>query len=111
MAGYHLARVTAEIQNKLAHLLQTEVQDPRIAFVTVTAVKVSKDLSVAKIYVLAREDEDRQEILKRLNHAAGFLRTRLAKTTTLRKTPELRFFYDDIVEAGLRITDVLENTH
>lgn len=97
-------RVGEEIQRLLAELIRRELKDPRVGLVTVTEVSVSKDLGHAKIYVSTLDaDADREELVRALQHAAGFLRSQLAQRLNTRTTPELRFIYDASIEEGQRM--------
>lgn len=97
-------RIAEQIQRELAQLVQREVKDPRMGMVTVNAVKVSKDLSYADVYVTVMgSDENEQSIatsLSILNKAAGFLRGRVSQAIKLRVMPQLRFHYDASVARG-----------
>lgn len=104
-----MARVGEQIQRELAVLIQQEIKDPRIGMVTVSAVKVSQDLSHAKVYVTFMESEaDRKGAIKALNHAANFLRHELARRLALRATPKLQFLHDESVERGMRLSALIE---
>ena len=103
-------RIGEAIQKKLATLIQYEVKDPEVAaWVTVSAVEVSKDLAYAKVYVSALGEE--QVILKTvaaLNRAAGFLRSCLAHELSLRTVPELKFLQDRSITEGTRIAALID---
>ncbi|HIQ39872.1 MAG TPA: 30S ribosome-binding factor RbfA [Sulfurivirga caldicuralii] len=100
-------RVAAEIQRILATLLQREVKDPRLQGVTITECRVSKDLSVCKVYFnklgATQDSPEVAEALQGFDKAKGFLRSALGKQLRLRLTPELRFFYDDVPEKASEI--------
>ena len=89
-------------------MIEREVKDPRVGFVTVTGVKVARDFSVATIYVTVGETEDLEETLAGLRAASGFIRKRLGETVKLRNTPELRFIYDSSVDRGFRMDALLK---
>jgi ribosome-binding factor A len=94
-------RVGDEIQRDLAELLRSEVKDPRVGPVTITAVDVSTDLSHAKVFVThmaGREHAD--EAVKALQRTAGFLRSALAHRLSLYSVPQLHFAYDDFDRDG-----------
>ncbi len=95
----------------LAELIQHSIKDPRLGFVTVNDVDVTRDLSVAKIYisVLNAEESERQRNLDVLTHAATFLRRELSKQLRMRAIPELRFVYDDSIERGMRMDRILDD--
>lgn len=104
-----IKRIESAIQMELAQLIEREIKDPRLDMVTVTQVKVSKDLSMARIYVLLRDESKIKDNLAILNRASRFLRHRLAQIINLRKTPELKFYYDDVISQGIRISQLLQN--
>lgn len=91
-----------------------EVKDPRVrdALITITGCEVSGDLKYAKVYfsVLGAEPDTIREIKKGLYSAAGFLRHTLAETINLRITPELSFEYDNAMERGANIAELLRKT-
>lgn len=92
-------RLSEEIMRELANLLTEEVQDPRLELVTVSGVRLNADISVAEVYVTySVELHAREDVDKALEKAKGFLRTKLGKRLKLRKTPELRFRFDDFLE-------------
>jgi ribosome-binding factor A len=89
-------RVEDQIQRILSDVLRSQARDPRLAQVIITAVKVSRDLSVARVFVTSLDlERSGDELLDSLGRAAGFLRSALAAELTVRQVPELRFQYDD----------------
>jgi ribosome-binding factor A len=103
-------RVADELQRELAQLLRDEVKDPRVAPVTITAVEVSADLSHAKVFVthLAGRDESAGAVAA-LQHTAGFLRTSLSHRLNLYSVPQLHFAYDDSIESGMRMSQLIDD--
>jgi ribosome-binding factor A len=122
-------RVADHIQKELAVLIQQEVKDPRLGLVTINEVKVSRDLGFADVYFTSFSsdtfrandslDEDEDEDAEReernslspaevLENAAGFLRSRLAKSLSTRTTPKLRFHYDHTIEQGAKMTQAIK---
>lgn len=96
------------MHREIAALVRTEVHDPRVAGITLTGVDVAPDLSHAKVFVT--DLAGRQHALDAcaaLNHAAGFLRRNLIHTLQLRHVPELRFCYDESVEQGAKIDELI----
>jgi len=87
-----------------------ELSDPRIGFVTVTSVETSPDLRTAKVHfsVLGSEEE-RQATLTGLRNSHGILQGKIAAETRMKRTPKLNFVYDETVEQGMRITELLED--
>jgi ribosome-binding factor A len=102
-------RVGDQIQRELAPLLRDEVKDPRVGPVTITSVEVSADLSHAKVFfthLAGRERAD--EAVEALQHTAGFLRSELSHRLGLYSVPQLHFAYDDSIEAGLRLSRLID---
>lgn len=104
------SRLADQIQRDLAELIRLEVKDPRVSLVTVTAVEVSADLTHARVFVTTLADAiGADETIQALQHAAGFLRSRLSHSLKVRQVPELRFVYDESVERGLRLSKLIDD--
>lgn len=102
-------RVGEQIQRELAQLLQREINDPRLGMVTISAVEVSRDLTVAKVFfTVLNPEHDVKQTLNGLNHATGFLRRELGKRMQLRVVPELRFQFDSSIENGSRLSALID---
>ena len=105
------ARVADFVRDEVAQIMRNEMRDPRVSFVSVNDVRVSRDLSYADIYVssfdVASEDE-RVELLAVLNGASGFFRSLLAKRHSMRTTPKPRFHYDALIEGGPKMEALIE---
>ena len=101
-------RLAKRIREELAELLQREVDDPRLGGVIATDVEVDRELAYATIYVSAIGAEDqRDEILRALEGARGFLRSQLAARIEIRSFPQLRFRWDLTPDRGARIDELL----
>ncbi|RIX51783.1 30S ribosome-binding factor RbfA [Paenibacillus nanensis] len=108
MAKIRVGRVSEQIKKELSQIIQMELKDPRIGFITVTGVETTSDLSQARIYLsVLGSDEQKEETLKALGRATGFLRSELGKRMKLRHTPELLFKFDSSIEYGSRIESLL----
>lgn len=102
-------RVGAEMQRELALLLRSEVRDPRLSMVTIQEVRVVRDLSHAKVFFTVLDSADAKATERALNKAAVFLRRGLAvRMSYLRTIPQLRFVYDKSVEAGMRLSSLID---
>jgi ribosome-binding factor A len=109
MAKIRVGRVGEQIKKELSLIIQKELKDPRIGFITVTGVEVSGDLSQAKVYLsVLGSEEQKEETLKALGKGTGFLRSELGKRMKLRHTPELIFKFDSSIEYGSHIESLLE---
>lgn len=108
MSGMRVERVAEEIRRELAAILTQRARDPRLTWIGVHRVEVSKDLSHARVYVSALGDEATQEeSLRVLVRAAPYLRTELGHALKLRKTPELHFRADLGLQASERVREIL----
>jgi ribosome-binding factor A len=103
-------RLSRQLKSELASIIDTRIDDPRVGNVALTRVRLSNDLGHATVYVHTTQDSERRnELLKGLNSARGFLRSQLSlRLPHLKRTPELRFEFDRSVEAGLRVEELLE---
>jgi len=109
MSTARLARIADQIQRELSELIRLELRDPRVKLVTVTGVELSRDQSHAKVYFTTLGTAEEGEACgEGLAHAAGFLRTGLAHRLTTRKVPELHFAYDESVERGVRLSQLID---
>jgi ribosome-binding factor A len=104
-----MRRVNEALREVLSARIAEGLKDPRIGFVTVTAVETSPDLRHARVFVsVLGNDQERQETLAGLQHARGVLQAEIAKVTHMKRTPELKFVYDKTVERGMRINELLK---
>lgn len=105
------ARIASQMQKELALLLQRDMKDPRLGFLTVNEVEVSRDLAVAKVFVTVMNADSNaiERNLKILNEAAAHLRREVGKRIRMRSVPELRFFYDETLDTGMRMDAILSS--
>ena len=96
-------RIASNIVKEISYILAYEV--------TVTDCKLTTDLSFAKIYVTVFEHEKKETTLKSLNDAAGFIRKQLAERINIRHIPELEFVYDESIDYGNKIDNIIEQIH
>ena len=105
-----LGRIGDQIQKDLAELIRTEVKDPRIGMITITGVEVSSDYHHAKVFFTTLGGSEAvAKAADGLHHASGFLRSQLAKGLKLRLVPELHFIYDESVERGIRLSNLIDD--
>jgi ribosome-binding factor A len=106
--GKRTARLNEQLKRELSGLIRTEVRDPRVGVVTVTAAQVAADLGSARVFVQIHGDEaERRSTLAGLQAAAPFLRSLLGRILKIRRVPELRFKIDESLEHAQRIEQVL----
>lgn len=109
MSNFRSTRVGEQMKKELSDIIGRKIKDPRIGFVTVTDVQVTGDLQQAKVYItVLGSDEERENTLKALAKANGFIRSEIGKRIRLRKTPEITFEFDESIEYGKRIETLLE---
>ena len=102
-------RVAEQIQRELMDLLRFEVKDPRVGMVTITAVDVTADLSHANVlFTHLGGAAHADDVLSGLDHAAGHLRTQLSHRLRLYSVPQLHFKYDDSIESGRRLSNLID---
>jgi ribosome-binding factor A len=112
MQGSRPARVGDQIREELSELLTRHVKDPGIGFITITHVKVSPDLQVARaFYTLLGDDKARKETAKALDRATPFLRRQIAGRLRLRRAPELTVQFDESIERQQRIEQLIHEIH
>jgi len=112
MQGSRPARLGEQIRQDLSSIIQDQVKDPGIGFLTLTHVKVSADLQVARIYYTTLGDErNRRDTARALDRAAPFLRRQLASRLRLRRAPELHFQFDESIARGERVEQLLQDIH
>lgn len=103
-----MKRINDRMKEVLSMVLMAKIEDPRLLGVTITDVKVDRELDYANIYVSALEGQERaEEVLDALQHARGFLRYEISQEIDLRITPKLRFFWDPTPEKAARIDSLL----
>jgi len=105
-------RLSEVIKEELSDILQRKLKDPRIGFVTITAVEVSRDLRHAHVFVsILGEKEEIEKTYQSLVGARGFIRSELGKRVRMKFLPELSFLLDKSVEKSIRITEIIQEIH
>ncbi|MDS1029075.1 30S ribosome-binding factor RbfA [Bacillota bacterium LX-D] len=101
-------RIAEEMKREIAQIIRDELKDPRIGFITVTAVDVTGDLRYAKVFVsIYGNEEEKTRSLTALNKAKGFVRKEIGKRIQLRYIPEISFVFDESIEHGAKIAKIL----
>ena len=105
-----LDRLNKSFVEKISEIIHNDIKDNDINMVTITDARITNDLSFAKIYFTSL-DTDSTKVLKALNKASGFIRTKLCEKIDIRKMPELTFVYDRSIDYGKKIEDIIERIH
>jgi ribosome-binding factor A len=109
MATERMRRVNEVVREVIGDAISTELDDPRIGFVTVTSVDTSPDLRSARVFVSVLGDEDdRESTLAGLRASHGVLQAAIAREMRIKRTPTLSFHYDEGPERGVRLSRLLE---
>ncbi len=95
------------IQEEISKIIQRELKDPRIGFVTVTGVSVTDDLRYARVFITVLKKENKEKTLEGLEHAKGFIRREIGQRIKMKFTPEIEFRFDEAIEHGTHIEEVL----
>ncbi len=109
MSNNRSRRLAELLKEEISDIILREVKDPRIGFVSLTDVEVSGDLRHAKVFVsVIGSDKERQDTMAGLEQATGFIRKLVGERITVYHTPEIIFRYDDSIEHGIHITQLIE---
>lgn len=103
-------KIDEELKKEISNIISLELKNPHLTgLISVTNVKTTPDLRFAKIYVSMINEKSKKENLKILKQSSGYIRSEVAKRVNLRITPELIFEFDDSLEYGSRIDEILKN--
>ncbi|MGL4737495.1 MAG: 30S ribosome-binding factor RbfA [Cellulosilyticaceae bacterium] len=111
MASQRLIRINEAIKKELSELIRYEIKDPRVsgALVSVIDVETTNDLKHAKVFISVLEDSKKEDVLKGLSAASGFIRKEVARRVNLRCTPEFIFRLDESIERGMQMSQMINN--
>lgn len=101
-------RIQDQLREEISLIIQREIKDPGVGFVTILEVKMTNDLKIAKVYCsVYGEDEDKKKTLDALQRSKGYIKFLLGKRIQLKYMPDLMFILDDTFEKAARIEDIL----
>lgn len=105
---YRKLRLQDQLREEISLIIQREIKDPRVGFVTILEVKMSNDLRIAKVYCsVYGEDEDKKKTIEALQRSKGYIKFRLGKRIQLKYMPDLTFLIDNTFEKAARIEEIL----
>lgn len=113
MANYRGGRINEEVKREISIIIRDEIKDPRMtAMVSITSVKVSKDLKYAKVFVsiFGKNEEEKNETFAALKSASGYVRREVGQRMNLRNTPQILFELDDSISYSMRIEELIDKT-
>ena len=111
MANYRGGRINEEVRREVSNIIQNEIKDPRLtAMVSVTAVKVTKDLRYAKVFVSIfwKDEEEKNNTFTALKNASGYIRKEIGQRINLRYNPQIIFELDDSINYGMHIEELIQ---
>lgn len=113
MATNRIHRIEEEVKRALSEIIRNDVKDDRLAeIVSVTKADVTPDLKFAKVHIsVCDTDKKKKASIDALNHAASFIRTKLARTVDLRRVPQLDFVLDDSIEYSIKISKLIDDVN
>lgn len=97
-----------QIRRDLSEIIHDDLKDPRTGFVSITEVRLSKDLSQAVVFCSILEQHKQQQTMETLNRAAGFLRSRIADRMRARSVPNLKFIHDNSMQQGAAMEELIQ---
>ena len=104
-------QISAELARNVSEILANEARDELLKTITITGAEVSKDLSYAKVYFTSISSLSKEQLEKELEESSGFVRTEIANRMNLRKTPIIKFIYDESVAYGNKIEHIIKEIH
>ena len=114
MANYRGGRINEEVRREVSNIIQNEIKDPRLtAMVSVTAVKVTKDLRYAKVFVsiFGKDEEEKNNTFTALKNASGYIRKEIGIRINLRHNHQIIFELDDSISYGMRIEELIHKVN
>ena len=109
--SYRLEKISNLIKHEISLIFLHKLQDPALGIVTITNVKVSPDLKIAKIYLSILEKEKREITMEKVTAVTGLIRSELAARIRMKFTPEIKFFLDDTLDYVEKIEGLLKKIH
>lgn len=109
--SHRIDKVESLIKEEISLIFLYKLRDPELGFVTITNVKVSPDLRIAKIYISVFDKEKRGAVLEKINASNGYIRSELAHRIKIKFTPELKFFIDDTLDYVEKIDGLIKKIH
>ena len=109
MASHKIERIAADIARNISDILANEANDSLLKTITITSCKATNDLSFCKVYFTSLSDLDKKTLEKELNEASSYIRGEISKRVDIRHTPEIRFIFDESIEYGKKIEDIISS--
>ena len=111
MSSRRQKRIRELLRDEIGRIIRNEMSDGITSLMSITTVEVSKDFSVAKVYVSFLDGEDTEKYLSRLKKAEGFIRSELNKAVRLKRMPRLNFYLDETIANAFKLEQVFDKIH
>lgn len=111
MPSHKIAKISSDMMRVISEILFDSARDEILKTITITACKVSRDLSYAKVYFTSLSNIAKEKLEREVNEAAPFIRGEVASRLHLRHTPALEFIYDNSIEYANRIENIIKEIH
>ncbi len=105
-----LDRLNEQFMMEISNIISNDIKYVNVGFVTITAVKITSDLSYAKVYFTTL-DNNKKEVCDKLNKVSPYIRSELCNRIKIRKMPELKFVFDESIDYGKKIESIIEDIH
>ena len=109
MPSHKIARIASDMSKYISEILAQEANDELLKTVTVTGCEVTNDLSYCKVYFTSLSGLEKKDIERELNEAAPYIRGKVSERIEIRHTPQIRFIYDESIEYGEKIENIIKN--
>ena len=109
MSNHKIDRMASDISRNISDILANEANDELLKTVTITGCTVTNDLSFCKVYFTSFSNLEKKDLEKELNEAAPFIRGKVSERVDIRHTPEIKFYYDESIEYGKKIEDIIKS--
>lgn len=109
MASHKIDRIASDISRNISDILANEANDELLKTITITGCSVTNDLSFCKVYFTSFSNLEKKDLEKELNEAAPFIRGKVSERVDIRHTPEIKFYYDESIEYGKKIEDIIKS--
>lgn len=111
MAGFKTKRIASELVQIISEILANEASDSLLKTITITGCEVTNDLSFAKVYFTSFSDLSKEQLEKELEEASSYVRGEVSKRIEIRHTPQIRFIFDESIEYGKKIENIIKEIH
>jgi ribosome-binding factor A len=111
MSSIRIKRMEKELKKLISSVVTYKLNDPHLEQITITAIQLTKDFSIAKIYFTDLSDFPKEKVINVLEKSSGFIKNEIAKAKMMRTIPELSFYYDEVQEKAGKLEEIFQKIH